>query len=297
MWTPDKQARCVPDGRLTGKLWHFLQPDGYSQQALALEHQAAPICERFTSDGVPFDREAAERLRQQWEARLAELKAQLQAQFPGTNLNSRQQIGALLEARGWIPKKRTEKTGQPSITDEVLETIPALYPEFTGLAEYDLLRRRIAQLATGHQAWLNHVSDDGRIHGVVTHIGTPHGRAKHFSPNIAQVPNPKKGAPHAAECRALFKHPSDWVFVQCDQANFQDRAFADRLAEFDGGSYAQSFLAGEDRHWKNAVALGLTPLEPSAIKKLSSTPQFASGLKLSATGFCLVPASGVVRKF
>src|SRR4029077_9450591 len=100
----------------------------------------------ISRDGVPFDRAAAEELGRQWEARLAELATKLQEQFPGTNLNSRAQIGALLEERGWVPKKRTEKTGQPSITDEVLETIPALFPEFTGLAEYDLLRRRIAQL-------------------------------------------------------------------------------------------------------------------------------------------------------
>jgi DNA polymerase I len=139
----------------------------------------------------------------------------------------------------------------------VLETIPALFPEFTGLAEYDLLRRRIAQLATGDKAWLNHVGVDGRIHGALIHIGTPHSRAKHFNPNIAQVPNPKKGSPHAVECRALFKHPGGWVFVKCDQSNFQDRAFADRLAEFDGGAYGQAFLERVDRHWLNATALGL----------------------------------------
>jgi RecA-family ATPase len=121
------------------------------------------------------------------------------------------------------------------------------------------IRRRIAQLATGHQAWLNHVGGDGRIHGGLVHIGTPHSRAKHLAPNLAQTPNPKKGAPHAAECRALFKHPGNWVFVQCDQANFQDRAFADRLAEFDSGAYGQAFLAGVDRHWLNSTALGLVP--------------------------------------
>ena len=92
-----------------------------------------------------------------------------------------------------MPEKRTEKTKQPVINDEVLETIPALFPEFTGLAEYELLRRRLAQLATGKQAWLKHIGDDGRIHGALVHIGTPHSRAKHLTPNIAQVPNAKKG--------------------------------------------------------------------------------------------------------
>src|SRR5262249_13039631 len=154
--SPELQERCVGDVTICKALWRFLQPDGYSQQALELEHRVAPICDRITADGVPFDRVAAERLRERWENKRAELKAPLPEQLPGTNLNSRAQIGRRLEARGWIAKKRTEKTGQPVINDEVLATIPALFPEFAGLAEYDLLRRHIAQLATGNQAWLKH---------------------------------------------------------------------------------------------------------------------------------------------
>jgi DNA polymerase-1 len=286
VWTPELQARCVSDVALIKALSHFLQPDGYSQQALALEHYTARICAQITKDGVPFDIEAAERLRQEWESKRAELKAKLQAQFPGTNLNSRAQIGHLLEARGWVAAKHTEKTGQPSITDEVLATIPALYPEFAGLAEYDLLRRRIAQLATGQQAWLKHVGDDGRIHGALIHIGTPHSRAKHFAPNTAQVPNAKKGGAYAAECRALFRHSGDWVFVTCDQANLQDRAFAHHLAEFDGGAYAQDFLAGVDKHWQNAAALELVPAGTARDKESKVHTAIREGANLWESIWC-----------
>ena len=122
-------------------------------------------------------------------------------QFPGTNLNSRPQIGALLEARGWTPEQRTEKTKKPKIDDKILETIPATYPEFAGLADYLILGRRLAQLTHGDKAWRSHVDANGRIHGGLVHIGTPHSRAKHLNPNLAQVPNPKKGAPFSAECR------------------------------------------------------------------------------------------------
>jgi len=145
-WTPELQARCVTDVVLCKALWQFLQPDGYTPSALELEHRAARICERITTDGAPFDVKAAEQLRAQWIDRRTELGAQLEQQFPGTNLNSRPQLGALLEARGWIAEERTEKTKRPKITDEVLETVPATFPEFAGLAEYDILRRRLAQL-------------------------------------------------------------------------------------------------------------------------------------------------------
>jgi hypothetical protein len=116
---------------------------------------------------VPFDVDAAERRRQQWTARRAELAAQLAQQFPGVKLTSRKQIGALLEARGWVPERRTEKTKQPKIDDEVLESIAEQYPEFTGLAEHYTLGRRLAQLATGDKAWCKHIAADNRIHGIV----------------------------------------------------------------------------------------------------------------------------------
>jgi len=121
VWTPEMQARCVGDVAITKALWQFLQPDGYSQQALELEHRVAAICDQITKDGVPFDLEAAERRRQQWTVRRAELEAQLSQQFAGTNLNSRTQIASLLEARGWVPQRRTKKTNKAQIDDEVLE--------------------------------------------------------------------------------------------------------------------------------------------------------------------------------
>lgn len=256
-WTPEMQARCVGDTLLCKTLWRFLKPDGCSQDAVALEHRVAAICDRITADGVPFDTVAAGDLYQEWTARRGALEPQLQQQFPGTNLNSRAQLGALLEARGWVPEQRTEKTGQPKIDDDLLETLPELYPEFAGLAEHYIIGRRLGQLAGGDKAWLKHIGKDGRVHGAVVHIGTPHSRAAHFGPNLAQVPNPKKGGAFAAECRALFRASNDWVFVACDQSNLQDRGYAHYLFDFDGGAYAKAFLEGKDQHWEStAVALG-----------------------------------------
>jgi RecA-family ATPase/DNA polymerase I-like protein with 3'-5' exonuclease and polymerase domains len=259
-WTPELQQRCVGDVRLTKALWKFLQPDGQFAEALTLEHRVATICAEITAAGIPFDTEAAERLREQWTAQRAELEAKLRAQFPDVkNWNSRAQIATLLESRGWEPERRTEKTGQAVIDDELLETVPRLYPEFAGLAEHNMFGRRLGQLANGKRGWLRNVGNDARIHGRIIHIGTPHSRAAHLEPNLAQVPNPKKGKPLATECRALFRTRDDWVFVTCDQAGLQDRAFAHYLATFDGGAYAKAFLNGLDPHWSAVLALGLMP--------------------------------------
>jgi DNA polymerase I-like protein with 3'-5' exonuclease and polymerase domains len=90
------------------------------------------------------------------------------------------------------------------------------------------------------------------------HVGTPHSRAKHFGPNLAQVPNPKKGSAFGTECRALFCAPEGWVLVACDQATLQDRGFAHYLAAYDDGAYARTLVDGTvDQHWHTATALGL----------------------------------------
>lgn len=200
-WTPEMQERCVGDTAICKALWRLLQPDGYSQRAIELEHRAAAICDEITAAGAPFDATAAAELHRQWAERRSALAAQLQQQFPGVKLSSRKQIGALLEARGWAPERRTEKTKQPKIDAALLETIPEIYPEFAGLAEYMLLGRLLASLTTGKKAWREHIGADGRIHGGVIHIGTPHSRAKHLEPNLAAVPIRKRvvrSVPNAA---------------------------------------------------------------------------------------------------
>jgi DNA polymerase I-like protein with 3'-5' exonuclease and polymerase domains len=285
-WSPELQARCVGDTRLAKQLWEFLQPDGQPQEALALEHRVAPICGEITAAGMPFNIAAAERRRQQWTARRKERETALRAQFPEVkSWNSRTQVGACLVAQGWKPEEFTEKKKQPRLTDDVLEELPKLFPEFTGIAEYWTLGKRLGQLANGKKAWLKHVGADGRIHGRIKHIGTPQSRASHSDPNMGQIPNPKKGKPFAAECRSLFRIDNGWVFVSCDQAGLQDRGFAHYLAEFDGGAYAKAFLAGLDTHWKTAQALGFVAPETPRDKESQLHVVIREGSKPFRFGF------------
>jgi hypothetical protein len=82
VWTPELQARCVGDVRTTKAVWHLHQPDGYSTQAMELEHRVNAICNRIEADGVPFDDAAAAQLDRRWTADCSELEARLRDQFP-----------------------------------------------------------------------------------------------------------------------------------------------------------------------------------------------------------------------
>jgi hypothetical protein len=279
-FTPEILERCIGDVQLCKQLWQFLQPDGQPPQALALEHRVAAICDEITDTGIPFDVEAAKQLRARWAQRRAGLETNLRAQFPEIKkFTSRIQLAKSLEARGWVPDKRTEKTGQPVINDELLETLPGRFPEFAGLSEHYLLGRRLGQLSEGKKAWLRNVGPDGHIHGRMIHIGTPHSRAKHLEPNLAQVPNPKKGKPFSRECRELFRSRNGWVCVVCDQAGLQDRGFAHCLSAFDNGAYAEGFSNGLDPHWAAVLALGLVPAETARDKESKAHTALREGAK------------------
>jgi DNA polymerase I-like protein with 3'-5' exonuclease and polymerase domains len=285
-WSPLLQARCVSDVRLTRELFHFLRPDALPASVLALEHRVSEVCDAITRTGIPFDRAAAEALRERWTARRAALETELRQRFPDIdNFNSRPQLARLLQDRGWVHAERTAKTQAPKIDDDALESIGAQFPELAPLSEYFILGRRLGQLGKGKQAWLKHVGADGRIHSGIVHIGTPHHRAAHMAPNLAQVPNPKRGKPFAAECRALFRCPDDWVFVCCDQRGLQDRAFAHLLADHDGGAYARAFVAGLDPHWSAARSLGLVAPDAERDKENPYHTALREGCKSFRYGF------------
>jgi hypothetical protein len=69
----------------------------------------------------------------------------------------------------------------------------------------------------------------------------------------------KRARCFASECRRLFRHPGDRVFVCCDQNGLQDRGFAHYLSTYDNGAYARVVAAGADQHWATVLALGLMP--------------------------------------
>jgi DNA polymerase I-like protein with 3'-5' exonuclease and polymerase domains len=256
-WSPELQARCVGDARLTKVLWQFLKPDGQTQAALSLEHRVAMICDRIATDGVSFDTPAAEHLCARWVIRRTQLEAQLRRQFPEVqNWNSRGQIIALIMARGWVPEQYTEN-GKPKLDEEALDAVAAIWPELADLSEFFALGRLIATIAGGEKSCCSHAAADGRIHTAPIHIRTPHSRAQYASPNLGGIPNPKKGARFGSECRTLFAAREGWVMVACDQNGLQDRGLAHYLTEFDGGAYAQLFVNGADTHWLTANALGL----------------------------------------
>ena len=257
---------CIQDVRVTEKLWQHIIKQNYSQAALSLEHEFATAINRQIRSGVPFDVDRCLDLVDVLRAKKEKLEKHLIELFPPIkrsefftpkvnnqkrgyqkgvpfekityehfNPGSRKQIIERLQAKyQWVPEGRTEK-GNPKLDDTVLENLD--FPEAKALAEYQLLKKRLGQIADGNNAWLKLVDNsNSRIHGDVITNGTITGRCSHRNPNCSQVPKVK--SPYGNECRSLFHAPYDWEMMGFDAKGLEVRCLAGYLAIWDGGEYA-----------------------------------------------------------
>lgn len=278
LWSAEMQEYCVGDTLVTQKLYEYFLTQDLDPRCHKLEHDFAKVMALQEDFGFPFNEKAAFALVNALKARRSELDDQLQEVFPPIveerisaktgrklktritpfNPGSRQQVADRLRERyPEIKFDQTEK-GNPKVDDDVLELLGEKYPEAKVLAEYQLLNKRLGQIADGKEAWLKHCRryGDGRIHGGVKTNACVSGRCSHVSPNMAQVPS--VGHAYGAECRALFTAPEGWMLIGTDAAGLELRALGAWLAHFDGGEYAKLVSTdGFDVHTYNAKLFGI----------------------------------------
>lgn len=285
-WTPEMQAYCEQDVRVTRSLFNLITSKNYSQTAIDLEHRVAWIVAEQERHGFLFDERKAMFLLSQLMAEKADVESKLQSLFDPWfsydglvtpkrtvtyksvekhstwegadyckvsltvfNPGSRQHIAdRLMKIRGWKPTEFTAN-GQPKVDEEILEELD--YPEAKQITYYLMLSKRIGQLADGKNSWLNLVGKDGRMHGSVVTNGAVTGRMTHSYPNVAQVPS--VGKPYGAECRELFCVPKGKKLVGVDVSGLELRMLAHYMNDDD---YTREVVDG-DVHTANQKAAGL----------------------------------------
>jgi len=277
-WTVSMQKYCEQDTVVTHKLYEYFLAQKMDKRSLLLEHEFAKVISLQERFGFPFNSKAAYALVNDLKAKRADLEDSLQKTFPPisverwsektgkqlktkvTNFNpaSRQQTSERLKEK--YPEITFEKTekGSPKVDDDVLNKLGNKYPEAKLLAEYQLLNKRIGQIAEGKEAWLKHCDryHDGKIHGEVVTNAAISGRCAHKRPNTGQIPS--VGHPYGAECRALFYAPEGWKLVGADASGLELRALGHWLAYYDDGEYAALVSNPErDIHFHNACLFGI----------------------------------------
>lgn len=257
---------CIQDVHLTGDLHRKLCGDmkDFSPQSIALEHKVQFIVAQQERNGFKLDVPLCTAFVSELQSKLSKIEEDLQLIFPPIiterisektgkklkdhvevfNPGSRDQIGRRLISLGWKPEKFTE-TGKPMVDEVILSKLP--YTEAKAMAEYLLIQKRIAQASS----WLEHVADDGRVHGKVITNGAVTGRMTHHSPNMAQVPSVT--AEYGDVSRQVWTVDAGNVLVGCDASGLELRMLAHYMKDEE---YTKEVING-DVHSKNQLAAGL----------------------------------------
>ena len=266
--TDEMITYCKQDTLVTKELYKHLTKEmenDFSKESITLEHEVAIIIAEQERNGFKLNEAGAMQLLAELKTKLDVIQVEMATIFPPKvtagrthkttgkalkdiiepfNPGSRQQIAERLIAKGWKPKKHTEK-GSVIVDEEVLASLD--YPEAKALAEYMMLQKRIAQV----ESWLKAVEADGRVHGRVITNGAVTGRMTHMSPNMAQVPN--SGSPYGHECRDLWTVEKGYKLVGIDASGLELRMLAHYMNDND---YTSEVVEG-DIHTANQMAAGL----------------------------------------
>ena len=258
---------CIRDVELTAKVYTTLVPElkKFSPRSIKLEHQIRAIIDKQEDNGFALDEPKSMQLLAKLTDESEQIKQQLQDVFKpiveqrysektGNRLKdkvtvfnpaSRKQIAERLMDLGWQPQKHTEK-GQPIVAEEVLEKLDI--PEAKLIARYLMLEKRASQI----KSWLEHVDDDGKVHGKVLTLRTISGRMAHTSPNMAQIP--AVYSPYGKECRDVWTTSSDnYILLGSDASSLELRMLAHYLNDKD---FTREVVEG-DVHAANQRAAGL----------------------------------------
>lgn len=264
--SPEMIDYCMRDVEVTQAVHESLMRSmaDFSDESITLEHKVAYCITQQERNGWVLDQQLAHELLATFKERMNEIEEELQAKFPPIvterwsektgkrlkdnvevfNVGSRQQIAKRLSGLGVQFDKVTDK-GNPIVDEAVLDGIDL--PEARIISEYLMLQKRYAQV----NSWVEHVREDGRVHGRVISNGAVTGRMTHQSPNMAQVP--ASYSPYGHECRSCWTVPEDKKLVGFDASGLELRM----LAHYMNDKEFTNVLLTEDIHTRNQLAAGL----------------------------------------
>ena len=249
---------CIQDVNVTEAVHQKLMQEMtcFSPASIELEHKVQASVQQQEINGWVLDQPLARDLCSTFKERMNDIEEILQKRFQPIvherwsektgkrlkdkvevfNVGSRQQIAKRLSSLGVRFDKLTEK-GNPIVDEAVLDTIDL--PEAKIVSEYLMLQKRYAQV----NSWLEHVKEDGRVHGRVISNGAVTGRMTHQSPNMAQVP--ASHSPYGHECRSCWTVPEGKKLVGFDASGLELRMLAHYMKDED---YTNEIINGDYPH-------------------------------------------------
>ena len=259
---------CKRDVEVLAQLHGFLETQfkqwDNPKQPLELEHKVAMYMAQQERNGFLLNQRLCSELLAEMRQRMLDITIELQEVFPPLvherwsektgkrlkdrveefNVGSRKQIASRLQSLGVEFNKKTEK-GNIIVDEATLKGINR--PEAQLIAEYLMLQKRVGML----DSWMDHVKDDGRVHGRVISNGAVTGRMTHQSPNMGQITSVK--SEYGKESRQCWIVPDGYKLVGTDLSGIELRCLAHYMRD---EKYTNELLEG-DIHTANQQAAGL----------------------------------------
>lgn len=259
---------CKRDVEVLAQLHGFLETQfkqwDNPKQPLELEHKVAMYMAQQERNGFLLNQRLCSELLAEMRQRMLDITIELQEVFPPLvherwsektgkrlkdrveefNVGSRKQIASRLQSLGVEFKKKTEK-GNIIVDEATLKGINR--PEAQLIAEYLMLQKRVGML----DSWMDHLKDDGRVHGRVISNGAVTGRMTHQSPNMGQITSVK--SEYGKESRQCWTVPDGYKLVGTDLSGIELRCLAHYMRD---EKYTNELLEG-DIHTANQQAAGL----------------------------------------
>lgn len=252
----DREARTIEAVR---RLAERLEEELKDREELDLfrdfELPLVPVLARMEHAGIGVDRQYLEALGEDLRKKLVELERKI-VELAGEpfNVNSTDQLRAILFDKLGLPVLKKTSTGKPSTDASVLKKMD--HPLVEALLEYRELEKLRSTYVDGY---LPLIAADGRIHTRFNQMAATTGRLSSDSPNLQNIPIRSESG---RTIRRAFIAAPGHRFLVADYSQIELRV----LAHMSGDPFLiEAFQSDMDIHTATAARVwGLDPTEVTA---------------------------------
>ena len=176
-------------------------------------------------NGVRVDTDFCDQMAEEGEIRQSEIREIWRKRYKRTlNPGSRNDLHFLLRETLKLPVIYHHKTGQPTFDKSAMEQ----YEQILELVDNPLAREILEyrgwnkSVSSNYQAYITHLSPDGRLRPHFNYQGTRTGRLSCYEPNLQQIPRSGE-KPWNGRMKQCFIPEDGYELIECDYSQLEFR--------------------------------------------------------------------------
>ncbi|MDR3270997.1 MAG: DNA polymerase I [Peptococcaceae bacterium] len=252
-----------------------------------IEQPLSRILSDMEFNGIGVNTEILQRFKSELRESILTLEKDIYA-LAGSefNINSPQQLGAVLYEHLGLPATKKTKTGY-STDAETLEDLRSAHPIIEKILDY----RQLSKLMSTYVIGLLAQEQDGRIHTTFQQTITATGRLSSVEPNLQNIPI---RLAYGRQLRKVF-HPTEpgWLLLSADYSQIELRVLAHYAQD---ELLSESFRLDQDVHARTASEVFGIPLVSVTPEMRRRAKAVNFGLIYGLTDFGLARDLGIPRK-